>query len=93
MSAADVTVLDGGAIPHYVVIGRVHVHSMAPIWMPFLKLSEEQMLEVLKKEAAAINANAIIHIKRYSRSQFEWDEEHLMATAVILSDKGECGEK
>jgi uncharacterized protein YbjQ (UPF0145 family) len=44
-------------------------------------------LEKLKKEAALLHANAIIDIKRYSRSQFEWREEHLMGTAAALAKK------
>ena len=41
-------------------------------------------MQKLKVEAASLRADIIFDIKRYSRSQFEWREEHLMATAAIL---------
>ncbi len=45
-------------------------------------MSQEELIEKLLIEAALLDADAIIDIKRYSRSQFEWQEEHLMGTAV-----------
>ena len=43
-------------------------------------------MEELKAEAALVRADIIFDIKRYSRSQFEWQEEHLMGTAAIICD-------
>lgn len=69
------------------IVGRVHAHTISPVWLPWGLASQEKLLEKLKKEAALLHANAIIDIKRYSRSQFEWREEHLMGTAAALAKK------
>jgi hypothetical protein len=34
-----------------------------------------------------LQAEVIFDLKRYSRSQFEWQEEHLMGTAAIILKK------
>lgn len=65
----------------------MHAHSIAPQWLPFLLNSQDKMQEKLKKEAALLHAEVIIDIRRYSRSQFEWQEEHLMGTAAIITHK------
>jgi hypothetical protein len=80
-------IVDHANASDYQVIGRVHAHSIAPQWLPFLLNSQDKMQEKLKKEAALLHAEVIIDIRRYSRSQFEWQEEHLMGTAAIITHK------
>ena len=85
--SADITVVEHGERHDYRVVGRVHAHSRAPIWLPWLLVSEEKLLKYLKSEAALLYSEVIFDVKRYSRSQFEWQEEHLMGTAAILLNK------
>lgn len=89
VNAADVRTpveVDGAA---WQSIGRVHVHYVVPNWLPWMTLSTDEMMDILKAEAATLNAEAIVDIKRYSRSQFEWEEEHLVGTAVVSKRLGE----
>jgi hypothetical protein len=85
--SADITVVEHIERRDYRVVGRVHAHSLAPIWLPWLLVSEEELLKHLKSEAALLYSEVIFDVKRYSRSQFEWQEEHLMGTAAILLSK------
>jgi len=80
---SEVSFIDHPDGKDVVVVGRVHVHSRAPKWLPFLLESERKMLSSLKREAADLDAEFLFDIRRYSRSQFEWREEHLMGTAGI----------
>jgi hypothetical protein len=82
--SADITIVDRADPRNYRVVGRVHAHTRAVKWLPRLLLSQEELLDELKTEAALLHAEVIIDIKRYSRSQFEWQEEHLMGTAAIV---------
>jgi hypothetical protein len=85
--SADITIVEH-ADPHkYRVVGRVHAHSRAVKWFPWLLASPDDLLDKLKREAALLHAEVIFDLKRYSRSQFEWQEEHLMGTAAILIKK------
>lgn len=83
----DVAILRSDTTGDYTVIGRVHVHSLAPTWLAWGRPSQEGMLAKLKAKAAQLHADGIIDVRRYSRSQFEWEEEHLMGTAVIVGPK------
>ena len=85
--SADIVIVDHGNPHDYHVIGRVHAHTKAPKWLPCLLQSQDELLDRLKMEAALLHAEVIFDIKRYSRSQFEWQEEHLMGTAAIIIDK------
>ncbi len=84
---ADIAIVDDARLGHYDVIGRVHAHSWAPGWLPWLLMSQDELIDKLLIEAALLDADAIIDINRYSRSQFEWQEEHLMGTAVTLRNR------
>ena len=83
----DIIIVNHASASEYQVIGRVHAHSIAPQWLPFLLKSQDELREKLKKEAALLHAEVIINTVRYSRSQFEWQEEHLMGTAAIITHK------
>ena len=85
--AADITIVESPEPQDYRVVGRVHVHSRVVKWLPCLLPSHNQLTAKLKREAALLGADVIFDIKRYSRSQFEWREEHLMATAAIILKK------
>ncbi|HWD93074.1 MAG TPA: hypothetical protein VG938_12085 [Verrucomicrobiae bacterium] len=85
--AADVLVVDHVNASDYQVIGRVHAQSTAPQWLPWSLKSREALLQQLKKQAALLHADVIFDVRRYSRSQFEWQEEHLMATAAVIIKK------
>lgn len=84
---SDIVIVEKPDIKNYQIVGRVHAHTKAPKWLPWLLKSHDELLENLKREAALLHAEAIIDIKRYSRSQFEWQEEHLMGTATIIRGK------
>jgi hypothetical protein len=49
--------------------------------------SQDELMEKLKKQAALLHADVIFDVRRYSRSQFEWQEEHLMGTAAVITNK------
>jgi hypothetical protein len=85
--ASDIQVVDFADPQNYQVIGRVHSHSRAAKWLPCLLATEAKLLRNLKREAALLQAEVIFDLKRYSRSQFEWQEEHLMGTAAIILKK------
>ena len=85
--AADIVVVDHGNPRDYHIVGRVHAHTQAPTWLPCLQRSQDELLEALKREAALLRADVILDLKRYSRGQFEWHEEHLMGTAAIIVNK------
>jgi len=85
---ADIIIADHANLADYQVVGRVHAHTIAPQWLPFMLKSQDELLGKLKKEAALLHADVIFDIRRYSRSQFEWQEEHLMGTAAIIIHKG-----
>lgn len=89
--SVDVEIIENVSGHRYRVAGRVHAHIWRPKWLPRLKLPQDVLVTMLKREAALLGAGAVIDVKRYSRSQFEWDEEHLMGTAVILCVEGENG--
>jgi hypothetical protein len=82
--ATEIEVVDSLQRSDYHVVGRVHAHSRAVKWLPWLLASQKALVEKLKAEAALLGAEVIFDIKRYSRSQFEWQEEHLMGTAAII---------
>lgn len=84
---ADITIVDHADPQNYHVIGRVHAHTQAPKWLPCLLQSQDELLDALRREAALLHAEVIFDIKRYSRSQFEWQEEHLMGTAANIRNK------
>lgn len=84
---ADIQIADHANLAEYQVVGRVHAHTTAPQWLPFLLQSQAELLEQLKKQAALLHADVIFDVRRYSRSQFEWQEEHLMGTAAVLAHK------
>ena len=71
----------------HISIGRVHVHSMAPTWLAWLMPSGSHMVDMLKAEGERLGGDTVIEIQRYSWSQFEWREEHLMGTAVLCGHK------
>jgi hypothetical protein len=85
--SADITIVNHADPQNYHVVGRVHAHTKAPKWLPGLLQSQDELLDALKREAALLHAEVILDIKRYSRSQFEWQEEHLMGTAAIITKK------
>ncbi|NOS72417.1 MAG: hypothetical protein HOP33_21160 [Verrucomicrobia bacterium] len=85
--AADIKIVDSPNLHDYRVVGRVHAHSRAVKWLPWLLASQDRLLEQLKSEAALLHAEVIFDIKRYSRSQFEWQEEHLLGTTAIICNK------
>jgi hypothetical protein len=85
--SADITIVDHADPQNFHVVGRVHAHSRAAKWLPWLLASQEELLERLKREAALLHAEVIFDIKRYSRSQFEWQEEHLMGTVAVILTK------
>jgi hypothetical protein len=74
------------------VVGRVHAHAWAPAWLPFLLRSDELLYSDLVDEAFSLGANAVMGVQRYSRSQFEWREEHLVGTAVLRGSEGALSE-
>ncbi len=82
--AADIKIVASTNLHDCRVVGRVHAHSRAVKWLPWLLASQDKLLEKLKSEASLLHADVIFDIKRYSRSQFEWQEEHLMGTAAII---------
>lgn len=84
---AAIIIMDHADPRSYRVVGRVHAHTIAPTWLPWRLASQDKLLERLKKEAALLHADVIFDVKRYSRSQFEWREEHLMGTAAVLTKK------
>ena len=85
--SADITIVDHADPQNYRIVGRVHAHCRAVNWLPRLLVSEDKLLKKLKSEAALLHAEVIIDIRRYSRGQFEWHEEHLMGTAAVLLKK------
>jgi hypothetical protein len=85
----DIRIVEHGDPQDYHVVGRVHAHSRAVKWLPWLLASQDELLEKLKREAALLQAEVIFDIKRYSRGQFEWQEEHLMGTAATFLKKEE----
>ena len=85
--STDITIVDHADPRNYHVVGRVHAHSRAVNWLPWLLASQEKLLEKLKREAALLHGEVVFDIKRYSRSQFEWQEEHLMGTVAVILTK------
>ena len=83
----DIAVIQNTEPADYRVVGRVHAHTRAAKWFPWLLSSRDELLDKLRKEAALLDAEVIFDLKRYSRSQFEWHEEHLMGTAAIILNK------
>ena len=64
------------------VIGRVHARTRAPAWLPFLLSNGGELRDALWKEARRMGATSVVGVSRFSRSQFEWREEHLVGTAI-----------
>ena len=83
----DIAVIQNPELADYRVVGRVHAHTRAAKWLPWFLSSRDELLDKLRKEAALLDAEVIFDVKRYSRSQFEWHEEHLMGTAAIILNK------
>ena len=74
-----------GSVP----VATVHVHSIAPTWLAWLIPSRTRMQRMLTAEATKLGADTIIDIRGFSRHQFEWREDHLMATAVMSEQGGQ----
>ena len=90
---SSVRVLGTDGSEEFISLARVHVHSRAPKWLPWLLDSPEELLADLKQESAKVGGDYLLNVRRYSRSQFEWREEHLMGTAAVGHREDEVHEQ
>lgn len=70
------------------VVGRVHAHTRAPAWLPFLLSDSGELRDALWEQAERMGATSVVGVTRFSWSQFEWREEHLVGTAIQTSGLG-----
>lgn len=81
-SPAQISVVEGTPDKTFEVVGKVHSHCRKNWFFGWGGGRNNKMMEMLKKEAALLGANAIMDVKTTRFSQFEWSDIHYHATAI-----------